>query len=254
MRSYRENITVGSALDIRMAGALLLIKSSTAGAVLTVVLYKSGSEIARIADVGKRFRIWPVGGFDQLKISTSVNSEVEFIVTDGNIEIEFDDDGLYINNTDAQPVPVKTPAGVPLSVEQAAPVEVVNPAGQRLDVNIDGGTVNVTADNVGINNNDAAAVPVRAQALTALTHGAPVSVGLAAVAVAAADATRRKLYFRNTHASALVALGADGVTIAGAPILLQPGDIWEEKDAAGAAWYAISDTAGVDLAVMGVAL
>jgi hypothetical protein len=49
-----------------------------------------------------------------------------------------------------------------------------------------------------------------------------------------------------------VAIGGAAVTMANAAIILRPGDIWVEDDAPGAAWYAVADTAGADVRVMGV--
>jgi hypothetical protein len=40
--------------------------------------------------------------------------------------------------------------------------------------------------------------------------------------------------------------------MANAALILEPGDTWAEDDAAGAAWYAVSDIAGADVRVMGV--
>lgn len=225
-----------------MAGRLLLIKSSSAGAVLTIVLFKGGTEIARISDVGKRFRIWPVGGFDELRMSTSVDSVVEFIVTDGDIEIQFDDDGQRVNNTDAQAVPVKNPAGGSLTVntDPAAPL-AVNFAG----------TVSPVLGVVTVDNTNAEAIPIQNQTLTVIDDKAPVTVGLAAVALVS-DATLKRLRVRNSHASATVAIGGVGVTLANGAVQLLPGDIWHEIDAPGAAWYAISDTVDTVLQIQGI--
>jgi hypothetical protein len=40
--------------------------------------------------------------------------------------------------------------------------------------------------------------------------------------------------------------------MAKAAIIIGPGEMWIEDDAAGANWYAISDTAGADLRMLGV--
>lgn len=95
------------------------------------------------------------------------------------------------------------------------------------------------------------AVPVQNEKLTTFVHQAAVSVGVAATALVS-DATLKRLYIRNGHATAVVYIGGAGVTTANGAIKLGPGDTWIEEDAAGAAWYAISDTAATNVLVQGM--
>ncbi len=101
-------------------------------------------------------------------------------------------------------------------------VEVKNDAGNPLSVS---GTVSL-AGTLG----------------AALTAVAPVACTAVAAVALAADATRRKVVFRNVGANA-IALGPVGVVFANAAIVLQPTEMWVEKDAPGAAWDAICDAA-----------
>ena len=70
--------------------------------------------------------------------------------------------------------------------------------------------------------------------------------------IAPSDASLRKLRVRNRHATAILAIGGAGVTLANAAIQLQPGEVWLEDDAASAGWYAVSDTDGVKVQIQGL--
>lgn len=85
-----------------------------------------------------------------------------------------------------------------------------------------------------------------------LSNSAPVAVGsAAAIAVAAADSSRRALHLMN-RGTAVVYLGGAGVTAANAAIELQPGEEWREEVAAAAAWYAITASGASSVTVMGM--
>lgn len=75
-----------------------------------------------------------------------------------------------------------------------------------------------------------------------------VTVGVTATALITADATRRALRVLN-NGTADIYLGGAGVTTANGCIKLVPGALWVEDDAPGAAWYAISGTAGQNVRV-----
>lgn len=84
--------------------------------------------------------------------------------------------------------------------------------------------------------------------LTTIAQVAPVTVGTVRVA-AVADATLKRVIFRNASATGSIALGDTSVTVANAAIVLGAGDVWIEDNAAGAAWFAIADTAGLTLQI-----
>jgi hypothetical protein len=85
---------------------------------------------------------------------------------------------------------------------------------------------------------------------TGITDFAPVGVGLAAVPVLAAGSGRHRIVFQaNILNTGEIRLGGAGVTMAGSPIGLLPGEQWIEDAAADAGWFAISDTAAQVLRV-----
>jgi hypothetical protein len=83
-----------------------------------------------------------------------------------------------------------------------------------------------------------------------ITTAALIAVDDTGAALTAQSTTRKLIHIRNTGASA-VRLGPVGASWAVSVIELQAGEEWREEAAAGAAWQAITDTAGAaNLAVM----
>lgn len=101
---------------------------------------------------------------------------------------------------------------------------------------------------------NSAALPVQKQAWSTLTNFAPVAITSEAAQLLVSDATQRALKIRNTHVSANLYIGGIGVTLSNAAIVVSPGAIWAEDEAAGAAWYALSDGATITVAMLGMKL
>lgn len=108
------------------------------------------------------------------------------------------------------------------------------------------GIVAVSSGQLNVVNTDAAPVITRENKLATITQGT-TAVGLAQVAITA-DPDLKTITVRNNHATAQIAIGLTGVTIASAVIVLQPNDVWETERLAGASWFAISDIAGGSVA------
>lgn len=252
MKSYQEALTANVAVTFPIAGSMFYLKESSGGEVVDVELVRNYAESNKIERVGKGFRMTPAEPFEGVKLRATANTTIEFIITDGDVDIWFSEDELIIGNDDAQSIPVKTPVGAPLAVQTEAGdyVEVrTNPA-NPLDV-LFAGTVEPVLGVVTVDNTNAEAVPVQQQALTVIDDKAPVTVGVAATALVS-DATLKRLRIRNSHATAIIAIGGAGVTLANGAVQLEPGDMFVEEDAAGAAWYAISDTADTIVQVQGL--
>ncbi|MES2163353.1 MAG: hypothetical protein V4476_19540 [Pseudomonadota bacterium] len=101
---------------------------------------------------------------------------------------------------------------------------------------------------------NAFALPVQKQALSTITNFAPVTINTGAAQALVSDATQRVMRFRNGHATATLYLGGPGVTAANAAVVLAPGDLFIEEEAAGAAWFATSDTNGANVQLQGLKL
>lgn len=234
MKTYSEFLAVGQPMRLAVGGKVLYVQRSEAGQVLNIEFFR-GAASQSVERVGKGFKAAPVNGFDSIRITAAVAGTVDFVVTDGEIDVKFDDAKTIIGNDDSEALPIRLQAGA------------------RMAVDIAGGNVQLTATNVEINNTDAKPLPVRAVPLKTLMHAEPVAIQAGAAQGLSNDAGLKRLRFRNASDNgAMVALGGEDVTMHNAVILLAPGDIWTEDEAAGAAWYATSDMNAASVAVMGV--
>ena len=254
MKSYSEALLANVPVTMPIAGRVFYLKESSGGEVLSVELVRGFSESSKIERVGKGLRLTPATPFSGVRLTASANTNIEFIITDGDVDIKFSDDEIIIGNTITEPVPVMTPPGEPLEVAFVGTLEPVlgvvtvdNTDAEAIPVQQKIGTV----FDVAVTNANADAVPVQQQALSTIDDKAPVTVGTSATALVS-DATLKRLRIRNSHATAVIAIGGAGVTLANGAVQLQPGDVFLEEDAAGADWYAISDTAGTVVQVQGL--
>jgi hypothetical protein len=211
-------------------GSVILVDSIDGANGVDITPIQNGTPLKTMPgrQVAFKYRV----SFDAVILKAAANCTVSIFLTTNDVDLGFTDGSL-----------VNVQGGVVVNNDAASPIPVAIGAGS---------TVNVTADNVGINNSNANAVPVKNQALAVIVDHAPAVINTGAAQLLVNDATLRRLRVRNAHATALVFLGGAGVTPANAAILLQPGDIWVEDDAAGASWYAVSDTNGADVRVTGL--
>lgn len=212
-------------LDI--PGKLLLIDSPGVAGGVDVQLMRNGQPGQHMPNRKAAFR--HVGDFDGVILTSSVDSTV-------GLFLSFDD--VQLGVTDGASVTV--PGGVVITNPGNAPVPVT--FSQQI----------VPLGSVAVNNNNASAVPVQTQQLGTIVDHSPAVINAGAAQLLINDATYKRLRVRNNSAAAVVAIGGSAVTMANAAIILQPGDTWVEDDAAGAAWYAVSDIAAADVRVMGV--
>lgn len=260
MQTYTENLKAGTRITLPTSGSVFLIDSvMPPGASVDLTLLQDGKADALLKGRKTGFKV--VTQFSGLQFVSSTDCAITFIVSGADVQLGFADGasvavpgGVAISNTPANPVPVAfsgtvTPVLGDVTVKNtdAQAVPVVQKAGTTFTVTPAAGS----AVDATLKNTDATAVPVRNQALGTIVNIAPVTVGTANAALIS-DATLKKLRIKNTHATAKVAIGATGVTLANAAIVLNPGDVYFEDDAAGAAWFAISDTAGTVVALQGL--
>lgn len=111
-------------------------------------------------------------------------------------------------------------------------------------------TVKVAISN-GQGGYDATNITSTVMLASTIMDQAPVSVGVAATLLAAANSARKGLRFFNAGA-ADVYLGGGGITTANGVLKLTPGSTYLEQEAAPAAWYGISGTAGQSVRVQEV--
>lgn len=228
MAFYKLKLTAGVPYRQDTAGALILIDALIGTDAVDITLVSNGATQNQIPNRKAAFKY--VARYDAVIFEAPTNCEVHVFLSFNEVHLGFAD-------------------GAQVSV--AGTVSVTNDVGNPVAVSVTGG-VTLTASNVGISNNDAEAVPVRNQALGSIVDYAPAVIpGVMAISLVA-DATLRKLRFRNSHATAVIALGGASVSLDNSPIRLLPGEVFIEEDAAGASWWVISDTPGAQVQVQGL--
>jgi hypothetical protein len=229
MAYYELKLTANKPYIQDTPGTIILVDSLGDAQGVDVTPIYRGAEQARMKNRQAGFKY--VTPFDGMKFQAAVDTTIAVFLTNNEVSLGFAN-------------------GAAVNVRGSVTVD--NDAANRVPVDLAGGTVNVTATNVGINNTDANAVPVRDQALGTIVDHAPAVINTGLAQLLVNDPTFRRLRIRNASATAVIALGGSAVTLANAAIVLQPGDVWLEDDVAGAPWYAISDTNGADVRVMGL--
>jgi hypothetical protein len=231
MAYYRFQLQAGIALRAPVAGRVILLDDLGGASGLDITPNYGGRDLPTMPGRQKAFKF--MEPFDAVTLTAPVDCNV----------------GIFLSASD---VSLGFTSGSAVSVS-GGQLTIANDGTQRVPVDLAGGVVNVSATNVGVNNNNAAAVPVKNQALSTIVNFAAVTVNAAAQAVQlVSDATLRRLRIRNSHATATIAIGGAGVTLAGSPIQLGPGDMFIEEDAAGAVWYVVTDTAGATVQIQGL--
>lgn len=232
---YSVSLQAGIPARFPYAGRYFVLDSTGAARRVSVTLELNGQTYNKMPDRGPGFSL--PADFDAITLESSANTTVQFFASFEPLRIGEQDglqvsvpDGVKITNEDINSLPVKNAEGVP--------IEVANPTGQRLNVDIGGGTITVTADNVGINNTTANPIPVLANYAATVTNGAAASCTDIETAIVAASTSRRGLRIKNAGANP-VAIGGTGIAYATAAVILQAGETWNENEAPGAAWYSI---------------
>lgn len=237
MSYYLIPCQAGKPLRLDTPGKLILIDSTGAASGVDVTLIKNGTPGVTMPSRKTAFRY--VADYDGVILQTAVDATVSFFLTNSDVQLGWADGAA-----------VSVPAGV----------RVNNQTGDEVKV-LFAGTVTPVLGTVHVDNLDATAIPVVQKAGTVfsveqatesdvrpylaatITDGAPVNVTAAAGVLVAASATRRGMRIRNVGVSP-VAIGGAGIVFANAAVLIQPGEVWNEDEAPGAAWYAICDALG----------
>lgn len=226
---YTYRLKAGVPIQAAVSGKMILVDDIAGAVGVDITPITNGGQGRTMPARRKAFKCWV--DYDGVELQSAVDCTVNIWLSTKDVSLGFAD-------------------GANVNVQ--GQVQITNDVAKRVPVEIGGSTVNVTASNVGINNNDALAIPVRAQALSTLVHRPAVIVNNGAATALVSDPTLRKLTILNSGADGKVALGGADVTMSNAAIILEPGDTWIEDNAAGAAWYATSDIPGVEVRVMGV--
>ena len=268
-------LDAGIEMRVDIPGRILLVDSVSTGQGVDIALLRNSTPAPYIPGRQAGFRL--VEDFGGVILKSALDCEVGIFLSLNDVQLGGTaggdvviPNGVEITNKLAASIPVTLTSSsntTPIPVSLAS-IRVNNTAEQAIPVSF-AGTVAPVLGVVTVDNTNAEAIPVLqkpgetfavsvAQALNVrdvacsiIVDLAPVSAGLAAVALVA-DATLRRLRVRNGHATATIAIGGAGVTLSSAAVVLLPGDVWNETDAAGAAWYVVSDTAATPVQMQGL--
>ncbi|WP_321921064.1 hypothetical protein [Burkholderia sp. BCC1998] len=231
MQTISQLLKAGMRTPFSIAGSVLLVMAADNGTNLGIRFRTGNAVVAEVGPVGASFKAKPPGGFTVVEFTAPVDTNVTFIVGDGDFDVQMAQLGVTVANTNANPVPVS------IVSEPGQPFQVSN-SGTPFHVTVDGSVAvtgaTLTATNVGIT--QAGTITDNAPiAAPAFTSGTPNQVPLLA-----ASAGRRRVAFKNAGAG-IAYIGGVGVTPTNAVISLNPGDVWLDNDGAPAAWYGTSD-------------
>lgn len=202
---FTINLKAGQWTRQETAGRLFLLTDPGAAGTVEVRLEMPGQNDETVNAAGKGFRARLQDGmFAAVSMRATVDTVAKCVISENLIDFDFTEGATVKVANNGAPLLVSNDRGSP---------------GNLLFVS-------------GVSINDAPA--------TAITNGAAVACGPAAVVVAAADANRRALRILNIGPDP-VALGAAGLTWATRTIVLEAGDVWVEERAANLAWTAITD-------------
>ncbi len=205
-------------------GTLLVLQSLSAGEEVEITwLDARGSRAGTVKGVtpGRKYR--PGFTFSGYLVKGTEAADARFIIAGGDADAELAESTVLVTNDSANAVPVDLGAVV---------------VADRVQVDIGGGAINVTADNVGLVPNG---VSISEPAAVAVTDA------LTAVLAADADALSVRLYNQGPDP---VAIGGAGLTWAKRAVVLEAGDSFVEEVAAALALSAICDAGGA--ATLGV--
>ncbi len=283
-------LDAGVEMRVDIPGRVLLVDSVSTGQGVDIALLRNGTPSTAIPGRQAGFRL--VADFGGVILKSALDCEVGIFLEVNDVQLGGTaggdvviPNGVEITNKLAASIPVTLTSSsntTPIPVSLSS-IRINNTVAQPIPV-LFGGTVApvlgvVTIDNtndeaipvlqkpgevfsVNVSNSDAQALPVQqkaggvfavqVQALPSIVHRPAAVIGTGAAQLLVSDATYKRLRVKNASAAARVAIGGAGVTLATAAIVLEPGDMWTEDDAAGAAWYAVSDVAAADVRVMGL--
>jgi hypothetical protein len=182
-------------------GTTICCYQTMGGEFAITLLDDAGNRLTTINDFNFGMKLQPAKPFGGYELLSAVDSIVTIVVGYGDADM----------------------AG--------AAVLVTNNGTQRIPVDIGGGNVTV---------NLASPMPTLETLAGTLTDTGLVTATAVRAALLAASPTRRSFRARSAGPDP-VAVGGAAVTFATATLILQPGDVWLEADAPGAAWKCICD-------------
>jgi hypothetical protein len=238
-------LLAGKPFRLDIPGQLLLIDSPGVAGSVDVQLVRNGQPEVKMPNRKAAFR--HIGKFDGVILTAAVDSTVNFFLSFDDVNLGLADSsavtvpqGVNITNAPGAPIPVTfsqqiVPLGsVQVSNTDAQAMPVVQKSGAAFAVTPAAGAIFRVEQETEVD--------MRPYLAQAVTNVAAAAVTAAASVLLAAAPARRGFRVRNVGANA-VALGGAGLTFAGAAVVIQPGETWNENEAPAAAWSVICDAA-----------
>lgn len=244
--SYRVfTLKAGQPVQVPVQGKVILVDDTGAAEGVDITPMRGGATFTKMPKRQKAFKCF--ADYDAIVLEAATDCVVSLFLSQTDVSLGFAS-GALVNVMGGVSVLNDPDNRVP--VEASGAVTIINDAASRVPVDVGGAVIQVTATNVGINNTDDTAVPVAQKAGTEfktreyqpalVTDSAPVAVTAAKTVLLAASAARRGFRVKNVGANP-AAIGGTGITFANAVIVIQPGETWNENEAAPAAWWAICE-------------
>lgn len=216
---YPARLKAGIPFHLQAGGRVILVDTTGDAESIDITPMRGGQEQRTLPKRQKAFKCSME--FDSIVLKAPVDCLVGLFLSMSDVSLGFAD-------------------GANVSVRGAVSIE--NDPGNPIPVTFEGGVIEVTASNVGVNNN-----------LKSLIDMTPVSVTAANTRQALVnDPTLKRLRVRNASDSQVIVIGGAGVTMENGAVVLWPGEVWNEDDAPGASWFIVSDAAGAKAQIQGV--
>lgn len=197
------NLKAGVLARVQTTGLYAALVITGAETTVDVAFKARNQVLEELRTIGRSMQVRSDQPFHAVELKSPIDTVVELVVTNGRVTVD-GFQGATVNVTSPTPLLVSNDRGTP---------------GNLLYVS-------------GVSLSDAPAVSI--------TNGTPQACGPVAVVIKTANANAKSLRFSNIGVDP-VAIGAAGITWANRCVVLSPGDVWTEDDAANLAWSAITD-------------
>ncbi|KUZ07002.1 hypothetical protein WI28_23050 [Burkholderia diffusa] len=108
-------------MPMPIAGSVFLIQSADQGNNLNVRFFSNNAVVGEVDNVGTAFKTKPPAGFSGIDLLATVDTNVTFIIADGDVDLQLSNVGVQVTNTAGNPVPVSI-VGEPGAPFQVQPV------------------------------------------------------------------------------------------------------------------------------------
>ncbi len=106
MQTITTLLKAGLRMPFKIAGSVLFIQSADQGQNLVVRFFTGNAQSGEVDQVGASFKAKPPTPFDGIDMVAPVDTNVTFIIADGDIDFQLPGIGVIVTNSGTNPVPV----------------------------------------------------------------------------------------------------------------------------------------------------